>query len=350
MKNKILLISLALILVTSLAAASCAAPAPAPAPSPKPAPAPKPAPVILKASHQWPEGDIRDSWIRNFTSLVETRTGGSVKFTLYPGGVLYKARDQIDAIRIGALDLAVWPLGYSAGTFPLLALSDLPGLIPNTEKGARFAEAEVGKRLKEIAERDAGFKILSWGFIPTAIGTKGRLVKVPSDLEGLIMRSPIKSVAMVFEQGGATVVSISSKEVYMALQTGVLDGAFTTSSTFLSGRLYEVLDYLTIGEYSLMPGSFAIVISPAVFEKLTGDQQRILIEAGDESARGFLNTVNEITAKTERVFRENGVETYAMSSEEYAVWIEVAQKTSWKWFREEIEGGSELLDLALKVK
>jgi len=305
--------------------------------------------AVLKFSHQWPPGDIRDNWARHFISGVEKGTKGSLKLELHPGGVLFKPQAQVDALRRGALDLCLFPLGYLSGTYPLLAITDLPGIVSNPEKGARFAKAQAGKKLEEIAE-SAGMKIMGWGWLPTSIGSKGKPIRVPADVKGLKMRAAVKPVEMVFQRAGAAITTMPSTEVYMALQTGVLDAFFTTDSSFVSFRLYDVIKYLTVGgNHCLMNGAFCIVMRPATFKKLTLEEQRIFLEVGEASAREFAKESTKITDEMVRVFKEKGVTVTELSASDYEAWLEVAKQSSWKWFAEQVKGGSEMLDLVLKV-
>lgn len=306
--------------------------------------------TVLKFSHQWAPGDLRDNWARNFISAVEKETKGSLKFELHPGGVLFKPQAQVDALRRGALDFCIWPLGYSSGTYPLLSITDLPGVVNSAEKGARFAKAEVGKRLEAIAE-NAGMKIIGWGWLPTSIGSKGKLIRGPADVKGLKMRAAVKPVEMVFQSAGAAITTMPSSEVYMALQTGALDAFFTTDSSFVSFKLYDVIQYLTVGgDHCLMNGAFCLIMRPATFKKLTPEEQKVILEVGEESAKAFAKDSNKITAEMVRVFKEKGVVVAEMSASDYEAWVEVAKRSSWKWFRDDVKGGSEMLDLVLKVK
>lgn len=304
----------------------------------------------LKLSHAWVKGDLRDNWANAFAAAVEKKTGGSLQFEMHPGGVLYKPKAQFDAIRKGALDMSIYPLGYTSGKFPRLALPELPGLIESPEKGARFARSAVGKKLADIAEK-AGMKILAWGWIACSIGAKERQVVRPEDIKGMKMRGAVKPINMTFQSAGAAITKMPSSEVYMALQTGTLDGLFTTNSSFLSFRLYDLVNHLTMGKrYSLINGLFVIVISPKIFAKLTPEQQRALVEGGKESETAFAKGVETITAKTEKTFKDAGATVVDMSKEDYDAWIEESKKSAWKWYREKVEGGAELLEMAEKVK
>jgi TRAP-type C4-dicarboxylate transport system substrate-binding protein len=305
---------------------------------------------VLKFSHSWVKGDIRDNWANDFAAFVEKGTNGAIKFEMHPGAVLFKPKSQFDAIRKGALDLCIWPLGWTSGKIPQLALPELPGLIESPEKGARFAASEAGKRLAEIAA-GKGMKILAWGWLPTSMGAKEKKIEVPSDLKGMKMRGAVKPVEMTFQSAGAAITKMPSTEVYMALQTGTLDGLFTTNASFGSFRLHEVVKYLTMGKkHSLINGLFAIIMSPDKFKKFTPEQQQVIMQAGVETTKAFQSQVDEITAKTEKAFLDAGRTVIDMNAEQYKLWVKEAEKSAWKWYREKVKGGAELLELALKVK
>jgi TRAP-type C4-dicarboxylate transport system substrate-binding protein len=303
---------------------------------------------VLKLSHSWVKGDIRDTWANSFASLVEKRTNGAIKFELYPGAVLFKPKAQEDAVRKGALDMCIWPLGWSAGKYPQLALAELPGLIRNPKEGSNFARSKAGQQLAEIAQR-GGLKILAWGWLPVSIGAKGKQILIPADVKGLKMRGAVRSLEMTLQAAGAAITQMASDEVYMALQTGTLDAFVTTNSSFLSFRLQEVINYLTMGkENSLILGLFCMVISPEVFQKLTPEQQKIFVDTAMETQKTFSAQVDDNTAECEKAFLDAGRKVVDMSDDQYKQWISVSETSSWKWYRDKVPGGSELLDLALK--
>ncbi len=305
--------------------------------------------TVMKFSHEWVQGDIRDNWARSFISKVEKRAKG-IKIESYAGSVLFKPNAQFDAMRRGAIDFSIMPLGYMSGTYPVLTVTDLPGVVTSPEQGIRFARAEVGKRLETISE-GAGMKIMSWGWLPTSIGSKPRAIKAPADVKGLKMRGAVKPMEKMFQAAGAAITSMAPGEVYMALQSGALDALFTTDSSYLSFRLYDAIKYLTIGkDTALMNGCFCIVMRPDSFKKLSPENQKVFVDVGHEVEKDFLNDSKKITAELEKTFREHGVAVSQMTPAELAVWVDLGKKTAWKWFRDDVKGGGEILDLATKVK
>jgi TRAP-type C4-dicarboxylate transport system substrate-binding protein len=93
------------------------------------------------------------------------------------------------------------------------------------------------------------------------------------------MESPI--MTKTFELMGAVPVPLSASERYMALQTGVVDGAENSVGIIVSQKEYEVTDYVSLTAHSITPN--IIAISNKYFESLPADIQDIIVECGKEA-------------------------------------------------------------------
>jgi TRAP-type C4-dicarboxylate transport system substrate-binding protein len=134
------------------------------------------------------------------------------------------------------------------------------------------------------------------------------------------------------------------------MQTGVLDAANTSSSSFVSYRIYEqVACYTPAGDLALWFMYQPLLMNVDAFESLTEDQQAALMEAAAEAEAFYLEEAKRQDAESAEVFRENGVEIAQMTQEEFDAWRALAQETSYKAFVEETPDGQALLDLALSV-
>lgn len=306
--------------------------------------------TVLKLAHQWPQGDTRDKWASDFCTLLGKHSNGTLACRVHAGGTLMNPKTQPDALRQGALDLMIWHPGYSVGKAPLLGIFDLGAVVPYPDKGLRLTRTEVGKRVSEAAEK-IGMKIISWGFTPTSVGSTKVLIRHPKDMAGLKMRGGSKATEQLFKASGAAITHVSTGDIYMALQTGVLDAVNTADSSFVSFRLYDVLKTLTIsGEHALVNASVAIIMSPVTFKKLTPDQQKAVIEAGREAEATFLKDIKAKSAECKELFIKNGVKVHELTDEEYAVWMEVAKKETWAIFMKEVKGTEGLFAIIEKTK
>ncbi|MEM1619639.1 MAG: TRAP transporter substrate-binding protein DctP [Fervidicoccaceae archaeon] len=326
-----------------------------PTPTPtKTAPTPSPAKTItprtMKISHQWSTTDVRHIWAVKFAQMVEERTGGELKFTIYPAQSLYKAAEQWDYIVSGDLEFTIIPLDYASGKVPQISVTLMPATITSLEQAFKWRGAEIGSKFEEILEKN-GAKIISWGWFVGGIGSRTRLIRLPEDVKGLKMRAAGKMFEYMLAQAGATIVSMPSSEIYTALQTGVLDSAFTSVDSFYSYRLYEVIRYYTGHRkgymiwYMLEP----LIISMKTWNSLTPEQQKIVLEVGRELESWVYQQLKDNNAAMVTEFEQKGVEVHDMTYDEWKAWRDFAEKTAWKYFAETVPGGKELLDLALKV-
>ncbi len=306
--------------------------------------------TVLKIAHQWPQGDVRDKWASNFCSSLDKHSSGTLTCRVYAGGTLMNPKNQPDALRQGALDLAVWYLAYSAGKAPLLGLLDLGVVVPYPEKGIRLTRTAVGKRMSEEAEK-LGMKVVSWGFTATSVGSTKEVIKLPKDVAGLKMRGGAKAIEQLFKASGAAITHVSTGDIYMALQTGVLDGVLTADASFVSFRLYDVLKTLTIsGEHSLSNSCVAIVMSPIAFKKLKPEQQKAVIAAGQDAEAAFLKEIKAQSAECREIYTKKGVKVHEFTDKEYASWVEIAKRETWTAFMKEVKGTEDLFAIIEKTK
>ena len=248
------------------------------------------------------------------------------------------------------MDACVLPFIYLSGKIPAYAITSMPCLVKNAAQGTKWGNAAIGRKLDEIGQK-SGFRTASWGCIMGSVGGKKKPVIVPSDLQGFRVRGAGSAMEEVLKAGGASITSMPSTEVYFALQTGTLDGLTTTYSSFLSFRLYEVIDHLTISEgYGIFYANHGILISNTAWGRLTDSEKKAVIEAGKEVEPFMLQLANGILDKTKMEFKSKGVQIHDLSEENFNKWFELAQKTAYKTYAKKVANGQELLDLALEVK
>ena len=300
----------------------------------------------LRISHQFAEGDARHELAVLFGKEVEARTKGDLTFKVFPSQALFKAAAQYDAMAKGALDLSVFPLAYASGKVPELDVTLMPCIITSVEEGMAWRKKEIGKRVAKICE-EKGMKILTWLWYAGGIGSRGKPVILPEDSKGLKFRAAGKLFEHMMHEAGASITSMPSSEIYMALQTKVLDACLTSAESFVSYRLYEQLEYLNVPTtHSIWYMAEPIVVSTKTWESLTPDQRKAMEEVGLALEKKATEISLEANKEVVKVFEEKGVKVHKMNEAEWKAWEKVAKETAWKKFAEGVPGGKELLDLA----
>jgi TRAP-type C4-dicarboxylate transport system substrate-binding protein len=304
-------------------------------------------PMVLKVSHQFAAGDVRDKLGRVFGDMVTKKRNGAIKFRHYPAKSLFKPKEQWDALRKGTLDMSCFPLDYASAKVPQLSITLMPCSVANIKQGLTWAKKPIGKKIEAIMEQN-GVKNLVWTWFDGAIGSKTKQIRVPSDVKGTTLRAAGRRYEYMIRSAGASVISMPSSETYHAIATGNLDTMMTSSASFVSYRLYEVLNYINAPrDYSIWYMAENLLISVKTWNRLTPDQQKIFLETAEWMHENWVyKNFKTIVDQLIRVYSNAGVEIHYMTRAEFNEWLELAKKTAWKNYAERVEGGQELLDLA----
>ena len=306
--------------------------------------------MTLKVSHQFAAGDVRDKMGRVFGDMVTKRTEGQIKFRHYPAKSLFKPKDQWDAMRMGALDMSCFPLDYASGKIPQLSITMMPCSVANIKQGLTWRHKPIGKRIEALMEKN-GVKNLVWAWFDGGIGSKTKQIRVPADVKGTKLRAAGKKFEFMMRKAGASITSMPSSETYHALSTGVLDTMMTSSASFVSYRLYEVLKYINAPrDYSIWYMAENLCISMKTWNRLTPDQQKIFLETAEWMHENWIyDNFKTLVDKLIKAYTKAGVNIHYMNQAEFNEWLKFAKKTAWKEYAEKVEGGQELLDLAVQA-
>jgi len=311
--------------------------------------------TVIKISHQFPggtidKGDFRDRLVRMFAAEVEKRTKGSVKFEIYPGSSLMKTNAQFSAMRKGALDMSLVPLSYAGGEVPETNIGLMPGLVTSYEQSAAWKNAAVGKELTKILA-DKGVVMVSWIWQAGGMASRGKPIVEPEDAKGMKIRGGSREMDLILKEAGAAVVTLPSNEIYAGMQTGAMDGALTSSTSLISFRLEEVSKALTTGRgksywFMLEP----LMMSKAAFDRLSKEQQAVIMQVGAEMEAFALKEAKEDDEEVAKVFAKTGAKTVDLSDATVKKWQDIARRTAWKDFAAKNANTAKLLQLAEQVK
>jgi TRAP-type C4-dicarboxylate transport system substrate-binding protein len=303
----------------------------------------------LRLSHQWSTKDVRHKVAEIVANHVKDANVG-LEIKLFPSKSLFKPKEQYKPLSRGQLDMVVLPLSYAGGQQPSYNLTLMPGLVKNHDHAARlnyspFMDAVQAK----MAEDDV--MVLVHGYLAGGFVGKDKCVSHPDDVKGLQMRAAGKSFNQLLAGAGASIASMASSEIYNAMQTGVLDGANTSSSSFVSYRIYEqVKCYTPAGAQALWFMYQPLLMNKSTFEGLTAAQQKALRDGSKKAEEYYLEEAKKQDANSVKVYKEAGVQIKEMSKDEFQAWQDLAKETSYKQFVADYPEGQRFLDLALAVE
>lgn len=303
----------------------------------------------LRLSHQWSENDVRHK-VAQIVADEVAAADVDLEIRIFPSQSLFKAREQYTPLSRGQLDMTVLPLSYAGGQQPAYNLTLMPGLVKNHDHAARLNDSEFMAEIERIMNGDDVMTLVP-GYLAGGFVGKDGCITSPDDMEGLQTRAAGKAFEQMLAGAGASIASMSSAEIYNAMQTGVLDAANTSSSSFVSYRIYEQAGcYTPAGEFALWFMYQPLLMNKTTFDGLSEAQQQAIMAGAEKATAFYLEEAKKEDANSRKIYEDNGVEIAEMSEDEFNAWRELARETSYKAFVEETPGGQKLLDMALSVE
>ena len=341
-------------ILTRRAFATAAAPALALAPLARPNLARAQASRTIKISHQFPAssgdvGDMRDQMCRRFAKAVTERTQGALQFEIYANGSLMKTMAQVGALRKGGLDMALIPLTYAGGEIPEANISFMPAVVTTYAQAYNWRTAPVGREFTALLEQ-RGLILISWMWQSGGMASRTKPLVDPADARGMKIRGGSREMDEMFKAAGASSSTMPSNEVYIGMQTGVMDAACTSSGSFISFKLQEASKHITVpGQESFFFIFEPILMAKSIWDTLPKSQQDAMMAVGEEMIPFNIAAAQADDIELARVFAAAGAEVHPMSNDTVARWKDVARASAWKQFAEKTPTSARLLKLAEDV-
>jgi C4-dicarboxylate-binding protein DctP len=272
--------------------------------------------TVIKFSHvvaaDTPKGKAAEFFAKKAAEL----TKGKVKVEVYANSALYKDKEELEALQLGAVQM----LAPSLAKFgPLGAkefeVFDFPYIFDDTADLHKITQGPIGQRIlgkldnkgiHGLAFWDNGFKSFSAKFP----------VKSPADMKGKKFR--IQSSKVLEEQMrslGALPQVMAFSEVYQALDTGVVDGTENPHSNMFTQKMHEVQKHMTLTEHGYL--GYAVIVNKKFWDGLPADLRGQLEQAMKESTAYANQIAQEENDKSLEGIKKSGKTTvYAPTKEE----------------------------------
>ncbi len=246
-------------------------------------------PIVIKFSHvvaaDTPKGKASEFFAKRAGEL----TKGKVKVEVYANSTLYKDKEEMEALQLGAVQMLAPSLAKFA---PLgvkeFELFDLPYLFDDYKELHAVTTGPVGKALLQkletrglvgLAYWDNGFKVMS----------ANKPIRVPDDYKGLKMRIQSSNVLDAQMRAiGAIPQKMAFSEVYQALQTGVVDGTENPPSNLYTQKMHEVQKYVALTNHGYL--GYAVITNKKFWDGLPADV-RTALDAAMAEATKYANSI-----------------------------------------------------------
>jgi C4-dicarboxylate-binding protein DctP len=278
------------------------------------------APIVIKFSHVVATDTPKGQAAERFKQLAEKATNGKVKVELYPNSQLYKDKEELEALQLGAVQM----LAPSLAKFGPLGVKefeafDLPYIFPTKTALYNVTEGEIGKSLLKklepkgitgLAYWDNGFKVMS----------ANKPLHNPADFKGLKMRIQSSKVLDAQMRAlGANPQVLAFSEVYQALQTGVVDGTENPPSNMYTQKMHEVQKHVTVSNHGYL--GYAVIVNKKFWDGLPPDI-RTQLEKAMREATTFEKAIaqRDNDQALDAIKKAGKTQIYTLTVQEQAEW------------------------------
>ncbi|MGR3316468.1 TRAP transporter substrate-binding protein [Roseovarius indicus] len=286
--------------------------------------------------------------IQAFADRVAERTEGRVEIEIFDSGQLFSGSEELGAVERGDIDMSAPMDIYYTGLIPELGVSSLPFMWDSPESLQATIDAGLWDLGIKQKLEDHNLVLLSVAVNgPYQVYSNGFAVTSPADIKGKkwAVSGSTASKAVELMEGAPT--TMSSGELYLALQRGTIDGTTRPFLTGLGRQLYEVADNLTITNLSYFTNF--LVVNKDSWDELPEEIQVIITEEADKRGAEQLEYLNAYLAEAVTKQKDAGMTVNTLDDSQRAAFQD-AVAPLYDWWEGQVENGAEMVQFARENK
>lgn len=245
---------------------------------------------------------------------------------------LYKMDEQVQACKVGLVDITLFSIAYETARAPLHEILDMP-LMGYNEYSATRIWFELQETIPEFGAELKDFKeLMHFMAMPVAFNLN-KVARVPADFQGLIMQSAGMPAEML-RAAGATPVEHSPNDWRTSLNMGILDGVAIGITGISMYNLQDVVKVhiLPTGDSLGLIGT-SFIMNRKKFESFPPEVQKII----DDQVQWASNRLTEIEVKnlptSIDICRTAGNTIINLTSKEMEEWYDIVEPIHKRWVR-----------------
>ncbi|HDR16237.1 MAG TPA: TRAP transporter substrate-binding protein [Desulfobacteraceae bacterium] len=274
---------------------------------------------------------------------LKKRSEGRITYTLYAGAALGKGPEHYDIVAKGLSDMGYFTATWTPGRFPLTDVLSLATWV----EGKDIA-VDIGNRMAELGlkEEFPGVKIIELnGCIQAFLWTR-KPVRGIEDCKGLKIRSPGGHQTSYIKAIGAEPVFMPLGDVYLALETGTIDGLVTCPPLVLAFKLHEVAKYGVVATFGCV--SEGVIMNQKSWERTPDDLKPLIEEVCGNPFRTTGGLNRDVYRVMMKELEDNGVSLYNLTADQQEAWFAAFQEVTRKWVTDLEAKGLPAKDILIK--
>lgn len=301
--------------------------------------------IVIKFSHVTAsKGHPKGEAAQAIADRINAEMNGKACMQVFPRSQLFNDNKVMEALLLGDVQVAAPSLAKFESYTKKYRLFDLPFLFSDMDAVEKFTNGPKGQELLNAID-DKGYVGLSYIFNGLKSFSATKPLMVPSDAKGLKFRTQTSDVAVaMIEAMGANAQKLAFKEVYGALQTGVVDGQENTWSNIYKQKFFEVQDGVTETNHQLL--TYLAVTSKEWLNSLPDDVRTQFVSIFKEETNQANAKATAINAQSRAEVVKSGGLVRVLTPEQRQIWVNT-MKPVWAKFAGDI--GQDVIDAAVEA-
>ncbi len=301
------------------------------------------APIELKFGHVGAPGSLFAVSAEEFAKRANAKLGDKGKVVVFGSSQLGNDKELLQKLKLGTVDLAL-PSTVMSSESDLFGVFEMPYLVKDREHMKRIEHAIMWSKLEPSVE-PKGLKIIAvWENGFRQITNNKRPINTPADLKGLKLRTPKGEWRVkMFKAYGASPSPMSLKEVFTALQTGVMDGQENPLVQIYSQKFQEVQKYLSLSDHVYTPAY--VTVGAKKWATLPADVRKILEDTAKETQAYVYEQAAQFDKDLLAKMKTSGIKVNEVDKPAFVA----ASKSIYAEFGAKVKGGKALVDQALAL-
>ena len=282
--------------------------------------------------------------IEAFIEHVEKESEGAVKVNVFHSGQLFDAYEELPALSRGDIDITNMTGTYPGGTVEALTLFTMPFIfddVSHMQRALQQGLLDLGMR-QELEEKHDTHVLGVAPWDPYEFYTKDLAIDSVDDFADKTWATTGATDARALQLLGAAPTAMSSSDLYLSFERGVIDGTPRPLLTGMGRSLYEVTDHLTLGNFAI--DTSILAINADTWNSLPEDIQSILQEAAAIRDERQFEMVNEFVENAVAEYESLGMTVTKLDAETIAQLAERTQPAIDEWV-ESVPNGEKYIEL-----
>jgi tripartite ATP-independent transporter DctP family solute receptor len=299
--------------------------------------------VEIKLGHVGGPGSLFERSANEFARVANERLGTKGKVVVFGSSQLGGDSEMMQKLRLGTLELSI-PSTIMSSNVPAFGMFEMPYLVKNREHMKKIETDVLRPTMFPMAE-EKGFKILAvWENGFRHITSNVKPIVKPEDLKGMKLRVPpgVWRVKM-FQAYGANPSPMALSEVFVALQTGVMDGQENPLTQIFSSKFQEVQKFMSMTGHVYTPAFLAA--GSRKFNSLPADVREILEKAAQDVQPFVYRTAAQLDGELVDKIKAAGTQVNEADKNAFIA----ASKAVYEEFGKEVPGGADLVNKAVAL-